>query len=681
MLRGGWASLWSFVSLAMALVMSSETVSQNEVMYLKGIPNYNLDKSFDFYFTLSDTQNHTYLLFKIIDFCIRSEIYPSTYKNMFDQVLEIANREHNTTIETFTMLNTTIKDGAIDALHQKYRYPFTDNPSKSIRSSTYWSSFCGLSQANAHHSVISQHGDIENLRTLFPRIVGLLNSEFQENRYQVADEYPVIPKETIPEYWTNMLAEALTRTVMSGADHNWVDESICLRIMLNRTFDSSLEPMVDTSKKIQSKACSGSLESYTYSPLSYFFSLRLQTNYKLRYVGDYLSGTENTLSSGGSEANVLNNSIDGADSNSQISGKSKPLVAFSAYEYYIVENLTHLFDAFELTWSFLAFMQKERMHLSSTIEAYQYAIVIPLDDVLHSIRESGLQRFVHLMFSTLIRVSSELDIQVFVKNVSHVSEFLLENDFNSTITPTYLSVLKSYENVVFPVLMERAVINALTHEGAAAMTRELVTQCGLMSQSNKSQSLLCETAATNGNDQTCQNQGITSISTQDDSGDNEMPYRIVLAARRGNRFISNLDEVVKTIESVFVGHKVDVVYFGDLSPCEQIAVARSASVFIFVHGAEGRMISLMRPGTLAVELWPGCKTSHDFYMMYKFFFPSIADAAQVRHAYFSATYASTTVCQAWEYRMRIAHGCGMTVVASLFKSFLKKILPLEKSRM
>jgi hypothetical protein len=187
--------------------------------------------------------------------------------------------------------------------------------------------------------------------------------------------------------------------------------------------------------------------------------------------------------------------------------------------------------------------------------------------------------------------------------------------------------------------------------------------------------------------QTCQSNSNISTSKNDDNSmmnsndDIASKYRIVLAGRRGNRFISNLEEVITTIEKVFRDHTVDIIYFGDLSPCEQIAVAQSTSLFIFVHGAEGRMISFMKPGTIAVELWPGCQTSNDFYMMYKFFYPAVSDAARVRHTYFSATYPSTTICQAWEYRMRIAHGCGFTIVTDLFKKFLKKLYLLEQNKM
>lgn len=47
-----------------------------------------------------------------------------------------------------------------------------------------------------------------------------------------------------------------------------------------------------------------------------------------------------------------------------------------------------------------------------------------------------------------------------------------------------------------------------------------------------------------------------------------------------------------------------VIDFGSYSPCEQIMIAKSAAVFFFVHGAEGRMISFLDSSAIAVEIYP-----------------------------------------------------------------------------
>ena len=82
----------------------------------------------------------------------------------------------------------------------------------------------------------------------------------------------------------------------------------------------------------------------------------------------------------------------------------------------------------------------------------------------------------------------------------------------------------------------------------------------------------------------------------------------------------------------------------------------------------------MRPGTITIEIWPGDKTANDFFLMYKFFFPSLADAASVNHLYYSGSFSTTTICQEWEFKMRIAYGCGVTVVIEMWEIFLTKVM-------
>lgn len=720
----------SSVKSELSIQNENKYENEDEMMYLNHIPNYDLDKSYNFYFYKSETQNNTNLLLRIIEFCIHNEMDPVTYQNIFDQVHTIAKKDdENSSVESFAKLDTKVKDTALELLHQKYIYSFTNNTTKSISGPKYWKYFCGISQASEHYSTISDDGHIKTLRELFPMIITSLNRQFQENRYQVAD--PSFALEiSIVDYWSNLLDDAVSRKVQNiesheNVIHNWVDEYLCIRVMLNRTFDDTLQPEEDISKRVQTRACRGSLESYTYSPLSYFFSLRLQANYKLRYMGDKAiqdsdisavgARTISSFDSNDGEESVqhsTSDSIGNGDSDtdngeieseshkndcSSVSIKKKPLIVISAYEYYIVEYLTHLFDAFELTWSFIAFIKKLKIDNYDLFNSYQYGLLIPFHNDLFSIRSSGLQQFVHLMFSTILRVAHDLDLHIYVKNVTHLTEFLLKYDQNNNITKSQLSILYSYNQVIFPVLMERAVFNALTHDGVNAMTTEMLQQCKQISVlqgnnneydngDNVSQESCMNNDTSNEESERCRKYSTKTISTNtthnittSTSNSTYMPYRIVLAGRRGNRFISNMREVIATLEAVFQ-QSVDVIYFGDLTPCEQIAIAQSTSLFVFVHGAEGRMMSFMQPNTLAIELWPGCRTSDDFYMLYKFFYPSIADAARVRHSYFSATYASTTVCQAWEYRMRIAHGCGLTVVTDLFRKFLKKLYIIEQSK-
>ena len=364
--------------------VSDESTTKDEVMYLNSIPNYDLDKSYNFYFYASEVRNNTNLLVRIIEFCIQNEMDPMTYQNMFDQVHKIAKKDEVST-ELFSLLDSEIKHKALDLLHQKYKYPFTKSTTKSISSTSYWKNFCGLTKGNEYHTDISK-GHITSLREMFPMVIANLNREFQENRYQIADTLLFPPEVSIPEYWSNILEDAISRKADDNAIHNWVDESLCIRIMLNRTFDDTMEPPPDTSKRVQTKACRGSLESYSYSPLSYFFSLRLQANYKLRYVSDSILDPITTttttfqenvseLENSDSSEPTTNTYSDNSDNNvlgsySVHFKKTKPLIVISAYEYYIVENLTHLFDAFELTWSFIAFLKKNRQELSPSFDSF-----------------------------------------------------------------------------------------------------------------------------------------------------------------------------------------------------------------------------------------------------------------------------------------------------------------------
>ena len=52
-------------------------------------------------------------------------------------------------------------------------------------------------------------------------------------------------------------------------------------------------------------------------------------------------------------------------------------------------------------------------------------------------------------------------------------------------------------------------------------------------------------------------------------------------------------------------------------------------------------------------------------------------ACMLDHAYFSGSYASISICEAWQYRMRIAYGCGVTVVMDLWDEFLSKVAALD----
>lgn len=312
-------------------------------------------------------------------------------------------------------------------------------------------------------------------------------------------------------------------------------------------------------------------------------------------------------------------------------------IVITTYNTATCTNLHHLFDSFELLFSFLAFHKNAKLN-----SQLHYGIALTFLEHEDCNLESPIYDFIQLFLKIIVKIANTFNLSVYVPSTSHI-----------LLDPSFVNNLKSYKDVVFPMMIAPVMNNVITTSGTKLLQDSFQNEC---------------TAEVCSNEETCQR---------------EEPNRIVLIYRQYNRHISNIEDVKKAIKEVLLSKssKLDVsdeivaVNLGSLSPCDQIRIARSTKILFYIHGAEGRMISFMQPNSIAIEIYPaGCGIS-DFNGAH--FYPVLAFTASVKYAFFGGTMSSNRFCNTWSNRKLIqAPGCGTFVMIDLFKSFLMKLIPI-----
>ena len=162
-------------------------------------------------------------------------------------------------------------------------------------------------------------------------------------------------------------------------------------------------------------------------------------------------------------------------------------------------------------------------------------------------------------------------------------------------------------------------------------------------------------------------------------------FDALVISRNHSRHIVNLDEVIAYLENYFAGitgfsrksWRVSAINIGELPVCEQISLLRKTRVLVAVHGAESIFATFLRPGSVIVDLHPGCCMQDEFSytnaQMYK--------AAGLVHTYFEGTFASSSICGREWHALHMSYYCGTLVdIAMLSEAFNSMASYLVNSR-
>jgi hypothetical protein len=73
---------------------------------------------------------------------------------------------------------------------------------------------------------------------------------------------------------------------------------------------------------------------------------------------------------------------------------------------------------------------------------------------------------------------------------------------------------------------------------------------------------------------------------------------------KAGRAILNMDAMVEATQKALPGWQVEDVFFAKMSMADQVALVKSASIFVFPHGGAGPHVLWLTPGAVVIELFP-----------------------------------------------------------------------------
>lgn len=73
---------------------------------------------------------------------------------------------------------------------------------------------------------------------------------------------------------------------------------------------------------------------------------------------------------------------------------------------------------------------------------------------------------------------------------------------------------------------------------------------------------------------------------------------------KAGRAILNMDKIVEATRRALPGWQVEDVFFAKMNMADQVALVKSASIFVFSHGGAGPHVLWLTPGAVVIELFP-----------------------------------------------------------------------------
>jgi len=157
-------------------------------------------------------------------------------------------------------------------------------------------------------------------------------------------------------------------------------------------------------------------------------------------------------------------------------------------------------------------------------------------------------------------------------------------------------------------------------------------------------------------------------------------YDALVISRNHSRHIVNIDEVTAYLESYFSGitdshprsaqsWRVSAINIGALPVCEQISLIRKTRVLVAVHGAESIFATFLQPGSVIIDIHPGCCMQEEFSytnaQMYK--------AAGLVHTYFEGAFASSPICGRKWHALHMSYYCGTLIDIAMLSDIFNSL--------
>ena len=359
-----------------------------------------------------------------------------------------------------------------------------------------------------------------------------------------------------------------------------------------------------------------------------------------------------------------------------------PRMYVSVYDWFAFVNIAHICNSGELFWSVAA-----ASSVSYVLAEHLTGIVLFAFFPAARNREIRLNvlPFFRLYYRAMVRYCVEQGLEIIVDDDAFLKSVVNENfDAPQLMTNDVVHNLDWNLNL-FPVLLERPVNNAMTPEGAHLMQSRMWLECTLSIESSPQRKYASSRAPQS------EYSGLDITSAYDDYLRHTQHKPLaVLAIREGARHIANLDAVVDALVLFFqqseatdilgrvVRLQVTVVDFGKISPCEQISIMNAAQLFVFVHGAEGSLVSFLPKYSTVIEVHPAGCCVRDFETPenYKYYYQPDAHATLSSYYFFSGTIASSWLCSTWLKHMMSSPYCGTVFLMDEFVEMLNFIYSL-----
>lgn len=328
------------------------------------------------------------------------------------------------------------------------------------------------------------------------------------------------------------------------------------------------------------------------------------------------------------------------------------LVTISIYDFYTCSNISHMMNAFELFWAIAAAIEYSlKYHPYDSWYNHISGFLFNFFETTKCLHFENLL-FSKVMTRAAISWINQYNFTIFVENKTRLDSFINLDFPNSKLSiPSALNIHDNELNTTyqFPILFERIQRDMLTPSGVALMQNMVMKEC-------------------------------QSISSNDNVYDiNVDPDLLVIATRENNRYFANIDEILailrKKIDDTKVAKSpslfsnissIELVNFGKLQPCYQIKIIQQAKIFIFIHGAEGHLLSFMNPLGLVIEIHPAGTIVNDHNPLEANYYKSDAKAARLNYIYFYNTLPTSYLCKTWEFHVRVAPVCGTIILLDKF---------------
>jgi hypothetical protein len=440
-----------------------------------------------------------------------------------------------------------------------------------------------------------------------------------------------------------------------ASEFHWVDPVLCLQILVNAQLSDRVVPIPIPSEYFDSVygmphewtdiVCNGSMQwGYSWTPIYW------EKPWDWQHVPFLQFG-------------ALNDKM----------FSTQPPLIISVHDVFTVKNIAHIIDSVELFWSIAAAAR----HSSVLRENINGIVMFSLFS--KSTINTNVIPFVKLLYRAVFRYCVFQRVAVYVEDSAAFADYIdgsFAVDARFPLSSFTERVVEVNLEMTFPALLERPLHNVMTPEGSLLLQASVWYECALSVNGSKQASEIGQLDALQIHlPEDFIDSFLTSLQRRHQAWRTRL---VVLAYRTGARHVTNLEEIYSILTDHFQSitnssatYLVLMVNFGSLTPCDQIDLMSQASWFIFIHGAEGGLISFLRPNSVVIEIHPaGCCIDNFDTRNYLRYYEPDAHAVGAFYHFHADTVASTWACDDWLTEMMVSPICGTYIFEEEFRDMI-----------